>query len=672
MDGPPGHAYDIYVDGKARAGVQLRTGKGGWGSVVSGALQGSGTARVALAKGTRLISICGRSPAVPNIEEFVAAREERDARYPEQPHQDYLKYIRVAAPPGTVEGKAKSASPALAKQAAENPLITWFYQIQTPLLYTYTSNFYLNANVTVTFHTANKSGQYVDPVMHFFNEANAVNQTWTDDDGGGDHNCKLTVKIPTTGWYRLVIHNFGIITGTVDLYMNGALYSPAAVSGGSLIDMGATTPGGNLNYFTAKYTPGGDPRIFLLRNYLGHIVAANDDGPGAGGDWVWGYNPRLNGSYGNVNTTLISNFSSTPTPPYPLADLYMKVPNGVAHTYKDENGKLVFPGLKAGDAMKTAPTTQNVPGGGYNCAAWAGGVTSSWAWPPQPGNPWYVAGNGLQSLINYYSNTCASGGVCKRYADSYIWKYAFQGDNAANAVLAVWKNLNSGQYTHVSVATPANNLPHGYDWESKPGKGERTLHPQHALYNQTLPNGYGGIVHYFIKSGYTAKVSATGMAAPEISTEAESIQKGLSVLEAPEDFSVDQVAKLARLAGSGKADQLEFNRLMGAWKATFSDPGLMVQSNPEAYRRSDAYAKLAAFSRSKGKAVWPHLLAELRGRDPIVGAAVIDLVLPGKESVLDGVVMDWNANQVRADGKFSIFSPENTRIRFAKRLLEEI
>lgn len=62
------------------------------------------------------------------------------------------------------------------------------------------------------------------------------------------------------------------------------------------------------------------------------------------------------------------------------------------------------------------------------------------------------------------------------------------------------------------------------------------------------------------------------------------------------------------------------------------------------------------------------LFDKLEARDPIVGAAVAD-ILRDHEDLLDEAVQDWARNQVRADGKFVIFSPTNARIRMAQKLI---
>ena len=88
------------------------------------------------------------------------------------------------------------------------------------------------------------------------------------------------------------------------------------------------------------------------------------------------------------------------------------------------------------------------------------------------------------------------------------------------------------------------------------------------------------------------------------------------------------------------------------------------------FRLGPEYAAWAAYCSAQGKAIWPQLLEKLAAGDPIVGSAITDL-LKARQSLLDESVQEWARNQVRADGKFVVFSPANARIRFAKKLLAE-
>jgi hypothetical protein len=437
--------------------------------------------------------------------------------------------------------------------------------MDVPVNYTWYAWVSLTQGVTYEFATGHLTAG-ADPVLHVFNPAN-TSQSWVNDDfAPPDRNAKLTFTASSTASYMVLMRAYGSSTGTATVYQSGAVLGSLSPMAGVRMYTGSSTPGGNLNYFTGmKSASGVDTRIWLFdANDL--VKAQNDDYTGPG-TFSWGYHSRLNGSFGNIYYIMVSGYSSTS--PSGTTDLYAKLPDAT-------DAPTAFPNLNANDAIQTAPYSEV-----YNCISWSGGITSTWHWPPEGGNPWYVAGNPLQTFHNFYSNTCAAGGTCKRYPEANVWKYGSYSTDPANRIVALWYNNAAASYTHGSVKKPANGFPHGYDWESKPGRLERTFHPRDALVDETFW-GYGHIVGYYQHTGYTAKVAA-GDKPPEDVTEKESIDRGSSVLEEPVVFSPQEKARLSGAAARLSAeDRGEFEKLFAAWTATF--PKHRHQSNPAAYR----------------------------------------------------------------------------------------
>lgn len=642
IDGTPGRDQAVLVDGKIVPGVAFRFKEGGWQS--AHAASGQDEARLRLEAGRHTVSVRAAGIA-PNVERLILARTPEEAVIPADGYRDYLRRLVETSRPAAKTG----AEPFLAKRA-DDPIIGYAYNLDVPVNYTWYAWVYLTQGVTYEFATGHLSTG-ADPVLHLFDPSNP-SQSWVNDDfAPPDRNAKITVTAPATTSYLLLARAYGTTTGTATVYQSGATLGSACPLAGYRMWAGSPASNQTLNYFTGmKSSSTVDPRIWLF-DANDRLRAQNDDYSG-GGSFAWGYNSRIKGSFSDISYVLVSAYSTTSTG---TADVYSKLPDAT-------DSPNWFPNLNAADAIQSAPED-----GTYNCISWSGAVTSTWHWPPGGGNPWYVAGNPLQTFHNFYSNTCASGGVCKRYADANVWKYGNYSSNPAGGIVALWYNATDASYTHASVSKPANGLPHGYDWESKPGGLERTLHPRDALVDNSS-GGYGQIVGYYQHTGYTAKAGGDDKP-PEIISEKESIKRGNSVLEEPVLFTSEERAALSRAKGRlSKEDLDEFEALFEAWTATF--PKHRHQSNPEAYRRGPEFEALAGYCESKGKEAWPLLFEKLEGRNPVVGFAVVSLV-KGHDDLLEEAVKEWTENQIRPDGKFVIFSPENARMRFAKKLLAQ-
>ncbi|MEO6097105.1 MAG: hypothetical protein ABIW76_16065 [Fibrobacteria bacterium] len=640
IDGTPGRDQAILVDGKIVPGVAFSFAEGGWQS--AHAVSGKDAARLRLEKGRHAVAVRS-SMAAPNVEKLLLGRTSGDVTVPADGYQNYLRGLIAGSKPTEKTG----AGEPLAKKAGDDPFISYQYALAVPVNYTWYTWVYLTQGVTYEFATGHLTTG-ADPVLHLFHpEVPAL--SWVNDDfSPPDRNAKITITAPTTATYLLLARSYGSSTGTATVFQSGSVLGTACPLAGYRIWAGSPASNQTLNYFTGmKSSSSVDPRIWIFDS--GDYMRGQNDDYSGGGTFSWGYNSRIKGSYSDISYMVVSAYSTTSTG---TADLYSKLPDAPLYS--------VFPNLNGGDAIQTSPASQV-----YNCISWSGAVTSTWHWPPGGGNPWYVAGNPLQTFHNFYSNTCASGGTCKRYADANVWKYGNYSSDPAGRVVALWYNNAAGSYTHASVTKPANALPHGYDWESKPGDLERVLHPRDALNNEAS-SAYGHIVGYYQHVGYTAKVGADDKP-PENISEEESIKRGNSVLEEPVLFTSEEKSALSKAKGKqSKEQQDEFESLYEAWKATF--PKHRHQSNPEAYRSGPEFEALAGYCESKGKAAWPQLFEKLESRDPIVGFAVVSLV-KGHEDVLEEAVKEWTENQTLPDGKFVIFSPENARMRFAKKLL---
>ncbi|GFO97484.1 hypothetical protein ig2599ANME_1688 [groundwater metagenome] len=475
--------------------------------------------------------------------------------------------------------------------------------------------------------------------MFLFNYNDPVNGgSWSDDDGGVGYQSKISVTIPNTGTYYLLLRSYSSsYPGTSDLYKDGSLYASNVALAGTKVYCGGISKTGILNYFTAKLT--GDSRLWLedSSSWPGKIKGFNDDYAGSG-DFYWGLASRVKKQFSPaINYALVSSYSSYN--PTGTADLYMKLDNSDIMSS--------FENLKADDAIKSAPAS-----GTYNCISWSGGITNAWHWPPSPSSPWYDP-NPLTAFDKYYGNNPS------RYSGA--WTYTRSGATESNSVVDLW--AKSGVYTHGSVTKPGNDHPHGYDWESKPGSLMRTLHPRYALRGDS----YGNVVAYYRWSGTYAS-GAFSQATGGMTFE-ESIERGLTQIEKVE-LSKDEKAKLSNLIENipEKVKQ-EFNTKYRAWKETWDDPNLRIHSNPRMYTQSKQYKEFLSYSKKQGKAIWPLLFQKYEHGDDLVKMAVIDLTYTEYGSLLDEIRQESAKERYTAEGAYIAPSEEANMMKYIKKLL---
>src|SRR5665648_32051 len=231
--------------------------------------------------------------------------------------------------------------------------------------------------------------------MFLFNSNDPVNGgSWSDDDGGSGYQSKISVTIPNTGTYYLLLRSYSSSSpGTSDLYKDGSLYSSNVALAGTKVYSGGISKTGTLNYFTSKLT--GDSRLWLedSSSWPGKIKGFNDDYSGSG-DFNWGLASRVKQQFSpGINYALVSTYNSYN--PTGTADLYLKLDNSDIASY--------FPNLKADDAIKSAPVSS-----AYNCISWSGGRVDLGRYfdpsnPNYPNNLWYNP-DPLTAYDNFYGN----------------------------------------------------------------------------------------------------------------------------------------------------------------------------------------------------------------------------------------------------------------------------
>jgi hypothetical protein len=322
-----------------------------------------------------------------------------------------------------------------------------------------------------------------------------------------------------------------------------------------------------------------------------------------------------------------------------------------------------FPNLEDDDAIQSAAMF-SPPSEHYNCYSWSGGRTDlgSCFDPSQPFcdeptlvnlNEWYDE-DPLTAFDNFYGNNPS------RYTGAPT--YTRSGATAGNAEVALWADANS--YEHASVTKPANDQPHGYDWESKKGRGARIMHPRDAL----VGGGYGAIDEYYRRgsakiAGPLAKRSGASM------TLEESVAAGLTIIPKVA-FSDCEKAKLIKLIDRLTENvRQSFNAKYEAWKATWTDPKLIVHSNPRHFVQSGEYKRFLEYCRKQDKAIWPLLFQKLGQGDDLVQIPLGILTGADYGDVGVEVMEEVARNRYTPEGAYIAPSPRANWMRYLKRLL---
>lgn len=518
-----------------------------------------------------------------------------------------------------------------------NPQGNYSHQVNENFNYSTFTYIYLTAGSVITLETSNTVGGTSDPVVHLFDPNNPDARSWTDDDSGPGLESKLTVFIPATANYVLLVRPYSDnVSGTTKVWKNGGLYLNNTPIGGRRFTHVAYS--GTRNFFTAYMT--GDTRLFTLNSVAGNVRGYNDDywGPGA---FPWGLRSRVTKNFPtSINSTYICAYS-TSVYSSGVTDTYMGNPNGAAYSW--------FPNYNVNDCIQSAPSSFV-----YNCISWSGGITGSWKWPPS--DPLYAAGTELGTFDKFYKNTPA------RYTGA--WNYTRAGANVGNAVIDLWKvGTGATGYTHASVKKPGNNNPHGYDWESKPGSLDRCFHPRNAL------NGpdYGAVTDYYIFDGTFAR-SVPGKEL--ITCDADAVRLGYDVYDDAKLSNAAQLKLTSLLSQTSPSLASEFARLYEVWKATWGK--FAGASDPNAYAKNNEYDMLLNMCKRNGEAVLPLLFSRYIQGDFISTPLLWTLTQPKYLPLIEEVKQDILSNPNDAQGRYIIRSTFGNNVLYIEKILRDL
>lgn len=640
--------YDIFINNE-KLENKLRPEKSNWHNAAYKNGTSNEKAIVKINAGLNQIIFSCEAPAIPEIEFIRLSRNNANSEISEVNYNLFVDEIKKETQDRSNSSIIEKDTLKILSKGAEvlldNPSGNYYYHLGATYKYTYYTSAYFSSGqqIFITTHSDN-----FPHVLEFFSRNKTENYSWVAVSNSSSM-ASINVKIPYTDTYYIRIRSWNQShQGLVDLNINGQYYySDCTASGWAGFRDPHETPT-TYNYFTSKIT--GDTRIWIEDDsgLPGKIRAWNDDYYGGGGSFYWGLASRVKKDFSiRIAASLVSSYSSyTPTGIY---DLYVMCRNS--------NVMSSFPNLIADDAIQSAPASDN-----YNCASWGGGRVDlgRYFWASNSPNstnlsgPWYVPGNFWASWDNFFGNNPV------RFIGAP--NYTRSGANETNGEVAMWYNSTSGNYTHFSTTKPANEHPHGYDWESKPGGLMRTFHPRDALNDNTY-YGYGSISLY-----YTRSVSAL-----KSYTFEESVALGLTVLPVI-NLTDEENHKIFNLKSQlTSSDITDFNAKFETLVKKSQSTELLLQSNPVFLYETSEFKDLVRYCKNIGQKIWPFLFEKVfDGKNDIsneLAAIVVNEITPEYTSLMKQVKEEWSKNCYTDDGAYIAPSPMNNTRNYIIKLL---
>ena len=554
----------------------------------------------------------------------------------------------------------------------QNPDGNYAHKMNVPITYTYHRKLSLSAG-THTFHTATTAGETntVDPYMYLYKIDDPHNHSYYDDDGAGNLHSRISVNLPA-GDYYLVVRAYSSAyassttgrQGLIDVYQNGTRINTGAPIAGYMVD--ADTPyTGLMNFFTA-YTVG-IPEIYLEEkgtNKLKFFGETMFYVPPM--DFMWWDDARMritkNSSAARYRMliTSVGAFGAY----YGNCDVYGMVPQGFRND--GVNVANYFPNLKDTDCMYSGIWHNTV----YNCASWAGGLTNGWMW----GNDPLVGGNigqnyGHHSVWSTWDNYFGNNPPRYSGATTYTRDQA----DSNNGEIAVWsKTANIFDVTHFSVRGTANNHPHGYAWESKPGSLIRTFHPRDALSGA----GYGQIIGYYRdanKDPYQSVTRSLSMSVENISFE-ESLEKGLTVVEKVDLSPEYQLILSAKNKSVGRQNNT-IQTLYNNWKQKCNSSEFLIVSNPYEFLKTTEAKELIQYCKqNKDEALLfftgLYFISEEDDVPKHISYSIFCEIFMDEAEVMEDIKKQWTRNQYNEEGAYIAPLPETFAKKYVKSLFE--
>lgn len=559
-----------------------------------------------------------------------------------------------------------------------NPDGNYAHKMNVPITYTYHRKLSLSTGNYV-FHTTTAEGETnsVDPVMYLYNINYPHDISFVNDDGGDGLHSRLAINNLPAGDYYLVVRAYSSSysstptgrQGLINVYQNGVKINSNSPLAGYMVDVD-TPYTGTMNFFTAYST--GIPEFYLeekgsnLLKWFGETMFYASPM-----DHMWWDDARCriikrSTARYRMLITSVGAFGAY----YGNCDVYGMVPNAISGD--GYNVLESFPNLKQNDAMYSGIRGTNI----YNCASWAGGITSGWMWggiyasqtDPTLVGPYYGSPSVWDTWDKFFGNNPS------RYAGATT--YTRTDANSSNGEIAVWStNGNISGVTHFSVTGTANKHPHGYAWESKPGALIRTLHPRDALNG----SAYGQIIAYYrdaSKDPYQSVAMTRSLISENNLTFKESLEKGLTVIEKVElnEHLASQFNAKKQVMTKNINDAIQ--NLYNKWVEKCNSIEMAIHSNPYIYIETQEGLNLLKYclnNKEEALLFFMDLYFNNEKNDvpKEISYYIFCSVFKDNAEVMEQIKSDWNNNPYNEKSAYIAPMPETFTKKFAVELFEK-
>lgn len=641
---------------------------------------------VHLNQGINEISFVSAAPYYPEIDAVQVETDFNKLMFNDALYNDYIKFLRASKSDSNekieqeaVDAKLKEIEKTTQTRSVINSGYSWqvtpstlsnpdgnyVHKLNVPVTYTYHRKLSLTAG-NYTFHTSaveDGSESSVDPVMCLYKIDAPHDYCYVNDDysGMGNHSKIIANNLPAGDYYLVVraySSAFSTTTtgrqGLISVYQNNVLLNTNCPVAGYSVDMTSSNTG-SLNFFTAYSKC--IPEFFLEERdtkkvkFFGSTYFYMSDNM----EQMWIEDARmiLNKPSSSDTYKMVVTACSAFGAYYGNCDVYgncVQVGSDI---------KLYFPNLKQYDAIYSGTAATRA----YNCAAWAGGITTSWIWDSS-----YGSGYVWSTWDNYFGNNPA------RYSGAVT--YTRDGAHSGNAEIAVWsKNGDISGATHFSVRGTANNHPHGYAWESKPGELRRMFHPMNAL-NGT---GYGSIIAYYrdVNKDESAITTRAVNSDQSLSFE-ESIEKGLTVIEKVELTDAERrILSPSTRSTAGLSSSIDnIKDLYSKWEASISTPEYQILSDPYALTSTSEATEFVNYCKShqvSALAFFAGLYFDsAENNSPKeISQLLFCKIFEEYASVIEDIKNEWKKNPYNENGAYIAPLPETFIKKYVKALINK-
>ena len=588
--------YTVSVNG-VLSQVSFKPQKGDWHSLALTDVK-KAVATVQLKRGINEISVIGKGPEIPHVEFIKLSSNLVRTGISDS---DYKTFVESVESNTLNEVYQVDYAPVSSTRGTNGELYDYYLDI--PIFYTTNYSFNFTAGQTVNITTTpGATTPASNHMIEFFHATNSETYSWHSSTTTGSGS--LSVSIPATGTYHLCLRipppsstPFSAASGFVNLTVNGSTYSNTIVSNSVNSPVARTylTPA---NFFICKVNLG-NPYLYL-ENSSGYIKGFNTGYGTTSDGYLWGKNSRIITNLTNISRGHV--FAGTTSIPSMKCDLYMGL---VAST---RVGTPAFPLLAADNSFRSAPGSgvdQYLRECGYNCIDWSVGIYAD--------SMSFVTEN-----WKYFNNI--------NEADTFYTHYGYtrEGANENNAAIALW--MNGILYTHASVRK--NSVipnPHGFEWESKCGLGERVMHTRDALTND-LPyfKYYGHIEHYY-------RPISGSVNSPPVNNDGSGVATNY-IKRSASKFTSTELNQISELMGLIPLEViLGFEEKYGKWINTFNRPEIAIHSNPYLYAKTSEYDDLVQFCKKYGRVSWPLIIDKLAQGNIFTISLLSDLTYVGEQ-----------------------------------------